>query len=115
MLFELVVVIIFLVQSIDKWVNLMMLVLFVWYWMVWDYVQVDCIEFESFICFIGFYCNKVVFFIGLGQVLVEWFGGEVLVIMDKLVMLFGVGCKIVNVILGNVFGIFGIMVDIYFG
>lgn len=80
-----------------------------------DYAQADRTELESLIRPTGFYRNKAASLIGLGQALVERFGGEVPATMDKLVTLPGVGRKTANVILGNAFGIPGITVDTHFG
>ena len=63
----------------------------------------------------GFFRNKTTSLIGLGQALVERFGGEVPHTLDELVTLPGIGRKTANVILGNAFGIPGITVDTHFG
>lgn len=62
-----------------------------------DYVC-DCIK------IIGLFCNKVKNVVVLLKMLIEDFGGEVLVDCDSLVKLLGVGCKMVNVVLNEVFG-----------
>ena len=52
---------------------------------------------------------------GCGRILLERFGGEVPQIMEELLSLPGVGRKTANVILGNSFGIPGIVVDTHVG
>lgn len=112
---ELAVATILSAQSTDKRVNLTTPALFARYRTARDYAQADRTELESLIRPTGFYRNKAASLIGLGQALVERFGGEVPATMDKLVTLPGVGRKTANVILGNAFGIPGITVDTHFG
>lgn len=59
----------------------------------------------------GFYRAKARSVLGLGQALVERFGGEVPGRLEGLVTLPGVGRKTANVVLGNAFGVPGITVD----
>jgi endonuclease-3 len=89
--------------------------LFVRYTSALDYAQADRAELEELIRPTGFFRNKASSLIGLGQALVERFGGEVPSTMDELVTLPGVGRKTANVVLGNAFGIPGITVDTHFG
>jgi len=96
-------------------VNKVMLLLFMKYLDVVVLVGVDCDELEVIFKLMGFFWVKIDSVMKLSAVFVEWFDGEVLFWFVDFVILFGVGCKIVNVVFGNVFGIFGIIVDMYFG
>ncbi len=111
---ELTVATILSAQSTDKRVNLTTPALFARYKSAVDYAQADRDELENLIRPTGFFRNKASSLIGLGQALVERFGGEVPSTMDELVTLPGVGRKTANVILGNAFDIPGITVDTHF-
>src|SRR6202012_5492741 len=112
---ELTVATILSAQSTDKRVNLTTPALFARYKSALDYAQADRDELESLIRPTGFFRNKASSLIGLGQALVERFGGEVPSTMDELVTLPGVGRKTANVVLGNAFDVPGITVDTHFG
>ena len=112
---ELTVATILSAQSTDARVNLTTPVLFKRYRTAADYAGADRTELEELIRPTGFFRNKTSSLIGLGQALVERFGGEVPNRLDDLVTLPGVGRKTANVILGNAFGIPGITVDTHFG
>ncbi len=112
---ELTVATILSAQSTDKRVNLTTPALFARYRTAADYATANRAELEEFIRPTGFYRNKANALIGLGQALVERFGGEVPHTMDELVTLPGVGRKTANVILGNAFDVPGITVDTHFG
>ncbi|ORA18066.1 endonuclease III [Mycobacterium arosiense] len=111
---ELTVATILSAQSTDKRVNLTTPALFKRYPSALDYAQADRAELENLIRPTGFFRNKASSLIGLGQTLIERFGGEVPSTMAELVTLPGVGRKTANVILGNAFGIPGITVDTHF-
>jgi endonuclease-3 len=111
---ELTVATILSAQSTDKRVNLTTPALFARYRTALDYARADRAELENLIRPTGFYRNKATALIGLGQALVERFGGEVPATMAELLTLPGVGRKTANVILGNAFGIPGITVDTHF-
>jgi endonuclease III len=111
---ELTVATILSAQSTDKRVNLTTPALFKRYRSALDYAQADRAELENLIRPTGFFRNKASSLIGLGQALVERFGGEVPSTMAELVTLPGVGRKTANVILGNAFDIPGITVDTHF-
>jgi endonuclease III len=111
---ELTVATILSAQSTDKRVNLTTPALFAKYKSALDYAKADRDELESLIRPTGFFRNKASSLIGLGQTLVERFGGEVPSTMDELVTLPGVGRKTANVVLGNAFDIPGITVDTHF-
>ena len=112
---ELAVATILSAQSTDKRVNLTTPALFARYRTAADYATANRTELEELIRPTGFYRNKASSLIGLGQALVDRFGGEVPDTMDELVTLPGVGRKTANVILGNAFDIPGITVDTHFG
>ncbi len=68
-------------------------------------------QLEQMIRSTGFYRQKAKSLKGVGQILEERFGGKVPRTMEELVTLPGVGRKTANVILGNVYGVPGIVVD----
>ncbi|RPJ06108.1 MAG: endonuclease III [Deltaproteobacteria bacterium] len=76
-----------------------------------DYAEADLAELEEDIRPTGFYRNKAKSLQKCCQELVARFGGKVPQTLDELVTLPGVGRKTANVILGNAFGIPGIVVD----
>ncbi|MGF2944931.1 endonuclease III [Mycobacterium sp. Lab-001] len=108
---ELTVATILSAQSTDKRVNLTTPALFARYSSALDYAQADRTDLEGLIRATGFFRSKATSLIGLGQALVERFGGEVPATLAELVTLPGVGRKTANVILGNAFGVPGITVD----
>ncbi|MCL6620875.1 MAG: endonuclease III [Syntrophobacterales bacterium] len=72
-------------------------------------------ELEAAIRPTGFYHNKARALKAICRGLVEQFGGEVPPSLEELVKLPGIGRKTANVILGNAFGIPGIVVDTHLG
>jgi len=68
-------------------------------------------ELESVIKSTGFFRNKARNLLGCAQMIVDQYGGEVPADMTNLVALPGVGRKTANVVLGNAFGIPGMVVD----
>ena len=112
---ELAVATILSAQSTDRGVNLVTPTLFAKYPDAAAYAAADRTELETMIKSTGFFRNKTTSLIGLGQALVERFGGVLPHTLDELVTLPGIGRKTANVILGNAFGIPGITVDTHFG
>ena len=112
---ELVVATILSAQSTDARVNMVTPALFARYPKAADYAAADRAELEELIRSTGFFRAKTNSLIGLGQALVERYGGEVPGRMKDLVTLPGVGRKTANVVLGNAFGVPGITVDTHFG
>jgi endonuclease III len=112
---ELTVATILSAQSTDKGVNLATPALFARYRTALDYATANRAELEELIRSTGFYRNKASSLIGLGQALVDRFGGEVPKTLEELVTLPGIGRKTANVVLGNAFDIPGITVDTHFG
>ncbi len=98
-------------QCTDERVNEVTRTLFARYHTAADYAGADRTELEEIIKPTGFFRNKTSSLIGLGQALVERFGGEVPGRMADLVTLPGVGRKTANVILGDAFNVPGIPVD----
>ena len=112
---ELLVATILSAQTTDVRVNMVTPVVFAKYRTAADYAAADRAEMESLIQSTGFFRAKTNALIGLGQALVERYGGEVPGRLKDLVTLPGVGRKTANVVLGNAFGVPGITVDTHFG
>ena len=112
---ELVVATILSAQCTDARVNLVTPGLFAKYPTAADYAAADRAELETMIQSTGFFRAKTNSLIGLGQTLVDRYGGEVPPRLKDLVTLPGVGRKTANVVLGNAFDIPGITVDTHFG
>jgi endonuclease-3 len=112
---ELAVATILSAQSTDRGVNQVTPALFAKYPTAADYAAADRAELEAMIHSTGFFRNKASSLIGLGQAVVDRFGGVLPHTLDELVTLPGIGRKTANVILGEAFGIPGITVDTHFG
>jgi endonuclease-3 len=98
-------------QCTDVKVNQVTTGLFKKYRSAKDYAEADSAEFEEEIRPTGFYRNKAKSILKCCQELVARFGGSVPKTLEELVTLPGVGRKTANVILGNAFGVPGIVVD----
>ncbi len=109
--FELLVATILAAQCTDKRVNEVTKRLFRKYRKPEDYLAVDAEELESDIQETGFYRQKTRSIRGAMETLIARYGGQVPANMDELTSLPGVGRKTANVLLGNAFGIPGIVVD----
>nr|WP_240746723.1 endonuclease III [Cryptosporangium phraense] len=112
---ELAVATVLSAQTTDVRVNLTTPRLFAKYRTAEDYAGADRAEMEEILKPTGFFRAKTNSLIGLGQALVERFGGELPATLDELVTLPGIGRKTANVVLGNAFGVPGITVDTHFG
>ena len=108
---ELLIATILSAQCTDVRVNQVTATLFNKYRSAKDYAQADPLELEQDIRPTGFYRNKAKSIQKCCQELVARFGGEVPKTLEEMVTLAGVGRKTANVILGNAFGIPGIVVD----
>jgi endonuclease-3 len=108
---ELLIATILSAQCTDVKVNQVTETLFEKYRSAKDYAKAELVELEEEIRPTGFYRNKAKSVQKCCQELVAQFGGEVPKTLEELVTLPGVGRKTANVILGNVFGIPGIVVD----
>ncbi|MEV0455722.1 endonuclease III [Catellatospora methionotrophica] len=111
---ELAVATVLSAQCTDVRVNLTTPALFAKYRTAADYAGADRVELEEMIRPTGFFRNKAASLMGLGQQLVDRFGGELPRTLVQLVTLPGIGRKTANVILGNAFGVPGITVDTHF-
>ena len=112
---ELLVATILSAQCTDARVNMVTPKVFATYPTAAHYAAADRDQLETMIQSTGFFRAKTNSLIGLGQALVERYGGEVPGRLDALVTLPGVGRKTANVVLGNAFGVPGITVDTHFG
>ncbi len=98
-------------QCTDERVNAVTKVLFKKYRNVYDFAAADLKELEEIIRPTGFFRNKAKNITGCCKKLISDFGGKVPANMDDLLKLPGVGRKTANLILGDIFGIPGIVVD----
>ncbi len=112
---ELCVATILSAQCTDKRVNEVTPAVFARYPDAAAYAGADREELEALIRSTGFFRNKTTSLIGLGQALLERFGGEVPHTLAELVTLPGIGRKTANVVLGNAFDVPGLTVDTHFG
>jgi endonuclease-3 len=108
---ELLIATILAAQNTDKKINEVTPALFARYPTAAAYAEADRDELEQMIRATGFFRAKANSLILLGQALVERYDGEVPATLRDLVTLPGVGRKTANVVLGNVFGVPGIVVD----
>jgi endonuclease-3 len=109
--FELLIATILSAQCTDVKGNQVTADLFKRYRSVRDYVNLNLTKLEEEIRPTGFYKNKAKAIQKCCKELVARFGGEVPKTLEELVTLPGVGRKTANVLLGNVYGIPGIVVD----
>lgn len=108
---ELLIATILAAQCTDERVNQVTQVLFKKYKSARDFAEADLQELEAIIRPTGFFHAKAKAIINCCQRLVQVFGGRVPETMEGLTSLPGVGRKTANVVLGNAFGIPGIVVD----
>jgi endonuclease-3 len=109
--FELLIATILSAQCTDVKVNQVTTDLFNKYRSAKDYAEANLAELEDDIRPTGFYHNKAKSIQKCCHELVARFGGRVPDTLEELVTLPGVGRKTANVILGNAYGIPGIVVD----
>ena len=109
--FELLIATILSAQCTDVKVNQVTADLFKKYRSAKDYADANRAELEEDIRPTGFYRNKAKSIQKCCQQLLARFGGKVPKSLEEMVTLPGVGRKTANVILGNAFGIPGIVVD----
>ncbi len=109
--FELLIATVLSAQTTDVRVNQTTPELFARYPDAVAMAGADVRELEDILRPTGFFRAKSRAVLGIGQALVERFGGQVPRRLDDLVTLPGVGRKTANVVLGNAFGIPGITVD----
>ena len=108
---QLVISTILAAQCTDLRVNIVTKDLFKKYTSVYDYANANPEELEQAIKSTGFYRNKAKNIIGCCKKLIKDFGGKVPNNMEDLLSLPGVGRKTANVVLGNIFGVPGVIVD----
>jgi len=109
--FELLIATVLSAQCTDVKVNQVTVGLFKKYRSARDYAESNLAKLEEEIRPTGFYRNKAKSIQKCCRELEKRFGGEVPNTLEDLVTLPGVGRKTANVILGNAFGIPGIVVD----
>ena len=108
---ELLVATILSAQCTDARVNLVTKDLFRDFRSARDYAESPAEKLEEAIRSTGFYRNKTKSLREAARVIEDNFGGEVPATMEELLTLPGVGRKTANCVLGNVFGVPGIIVD----
>ena len=113
--FQLLIATILSAQCTDERVNVVTKALFKKYPSPQHFADADPEELEEDIRPTGFFRNKAKSIQECSRALVEDHGGIVPDTMDDLTKLAGVGRKTANVILGNCFGVPGIVVDTHVG
>ncbi|MEE1014315.1 MAG: endonuclease III [Clostridia bacterium] len=98
-------------QCTDARVNLVTPALFAKYPDVYAFAAADELELQEDIRSTGFFRNKAKNIIGCCQMLIRDFGGEVPDNMEDLLKLPGVGRKTANLVMGDFFGVPGVVVD----
>lgn len=98
-------------QCTDARVNIVTETLFNKYVTVEDFANADLEELEQDIRSTGFYHNKAKNIINACSMLISEFGGKVPPNMEDMLKLPGVGRKTANLVLGDCFGIPGVVVD----
>jgi endonuclease III len=112
---ELLVATVLSAQCTDVRVNQVTPTIFSHYPTAAHYARADLTDLEQAIYTTGFYHQKAKSLKAIGQALVAKFAGQVPACLDDLVKLPGIGRKTANVILGNAFGIPGLVVDTHIG
>ena len=112
---ELLIATILSAQCTDKRVNEVTKPLFKKYKTPQDYAKAPLADLEEDIRSTGFFHNKAKNIQGCCRDLVKRHHGKVPQTMEELVALPGIGRKTANVVLGNAFGIPGIVVDTHLG
>jgi endonuclease III len=112
---ELLVATILSAQCTDERVNKVTPALFAKYRTAADYAAADPEKLQREIRPTGFFRNKTAAIMGAAAAIVARHGGAVPRTLEELTALPGVGRKTANVILGNAFGIPGVVVDTHVG
>ncbi|MGD9505678.1 MAG: endonuclease III [Syntrophobacteraceae bacterium] len=112
---ELLIATILSAQCTDERVNIVTPALFEKHPTAKSYAETPLEELENEIRSTGFYRNKAKNIQECCRQLEERFGGRVPADMDALVALPGIGRKTANVVLGNAYGVPGIVVDTHVG
>jgi endonuclease-3 len=108
---ELLVATILSAQCTDKRVNIVTKTVFKKYKTAADWAKAPLEEIEQDIKSTGFYRNKALNIKGACQKIISDYNGKVPDAMDELLKLNGVGRKTANVVLGNAFGVAGVVCD----
>jgi len=108
---ELLIATILAAQCTDARVNVVTRMLFKKYRKPEDYVAAPIEELEEAVRTCGFYRMKAKHIVGTCQQLIERHGGRVPNTIEELTALPGVGRKTANVVLGDCFGVQGVVVD----
>jgi len=98
-------------QCTDIRVNIVTRDLFKKYKSVEDFANANLAELEQDVKSTGFYRNKAKNIIACCRRIISEFGGEVPGNLEDLLTLAGVGRKTANLVLGDIFGIPGVVVD----
>lgn len=98
-------------QCTDARVNIVTKTLFQKYRNVYDFAGAELEELEQDIKSTGFYHNKAKNIINCCRMLIQEHDGKVPGTMEELLKLPGVGRKTANLVLGDIFGVPGIVVD----
>ena len=109
--YELLFAVMLSAQCTDARVNIVTKDLFSRYKTLADYADADLEELMSIVKPCGFYKNKAKNIISAANTIINDFGGKLPDTMDGLLLLPGVGRKTANLILGDVFGKGGVVVD----
>jgi len=102
-------------QCTDARVNVVTRTLYEKYRCAADFANADIVELEDEIRPTGFFHNKARNIKACCAMLVAEYGGEVPRTMDELLKLPGVGRKTANLVLGDAFGVPGVVVDTHAG
>lgn len=113
--FELLVATVLSAQCTDKRVNMVTPALFETYGTPEKLAKASLPKVESLIRSTGFFKNKAKALVELSKDIVSHHQGQVPQTLDQLTKLRGVGRKTANVVLGNAFGIAGLVVDTHVG
>lgn len=98
-------------QCTDARVNIVTKTLFEKYKSVYDFAKADLKELEQDIKPTGFYHNKARNIINCCRMILDCFNGKVPNTLEDLLKLPGVGRKTANLVLGDIFGVPGIVID----
>ena len=112
---ELLIATVLSAQCTDVRVNQVTPAVFKKYPTAAHYARAPLTELEQALHATGFFHQKAKSIKAICQALAERYGGQVPASLEELVKLPGVGRKTANVILGNAFGILGIVVDTHCG
>ena len=98
-------------QCTDARVNIVCVPLFEKYPTAYDMAKARITDVEEIIRSCGLYHTKAESIVAISKAIVSDYGGTVPADMDKLLSLPGVGRKIANLVLGDIYGIPGIVAD----